>query len=106
LIARGASVIGIAHQRHYRTQRSPADTDAKLEFKLETSQTRRVGQVKPQHEWVEAFAKAARQKRSNVQFQYRVNYPYQMRGLDTRKSLEMMVDGWVALKPVLAMLRG
>jgi hypothetical protein len=56
-------------------QRSPAITDAMLTFRLETSQPRNSGRVKRQPEWVKLFAELPRQKRSNIQFQYRVQLP-------------------------------
>src|SRR5207237_6641371 len=74
-------------------------------FRLETSQPRKNGPVKQQPEWVQLFAALTRKKRSNIQFQYRINLPWGMKGLDTRESLRLIVDSWSALTPILTALR-
>ncbi len=106
LLARGAWVQAYAIQRHFLGQRSPAITDAMLTFRLETSQPRNSGRVKRQPEWVELFATLPRQKRSNIQFQYRVHLPWGTKGLNTRDSLRLIVESWSAMKPLLDALRG
>jgi hypothetical protein len=106
LIAKGGWVEAHAHQRHYKAQRSPAISDARVTFRLETSQSRRSGPVKPQPEWLELFASLPRRKQSNIQYQYRVHLPWAMRGLDSRSSLRMIAESWKALKPLLDVLRG
>jgi hypothetical protein len=105
LIARGAWVEAGAAQRHYLGQRSTAITDAALTFRLETSQSKKTGRVKPQPEWAALFAALPQRKRSNIQFQYRVRIPWETRGIDTRESLRMIVDAWIALMPFLDALR-
>lgn len=105
LIARGAWVEAFAIQRHYLSQRSLPITDAMLTFRLETSQPRSKGRVKHQSEWIELFAAMPRLKRSNVQFQYRVHLPWGTKGLNTRESLQMIVDSWIAMQPLLDALR-
>lgn len=106
LISRGAWVKAYAIQRHYLSQSSQAITDAELVFRLETSQPRNHGRVKRQPEWVQLFAALPRQKRSNIQFQYRVHLPWGTKGLDTRDSLRLIVESWTALKPLLDAVRG
>jgi hypothetical protein len=105
LMARGAWIQAYALQRHYVSQSAPATTDAMLTFRLETSQPRGKGGVKPQPEWVELFARLPRQKRSNIQFQYRVHLEWGTPGLDTRESLQLIVQSWTALAPMLDALR-
>lgn len=102
LVKRGAEIRAYALQRHYTSQRSPGISDAMLSFRLETSQPKQVDAVKRQPEWVSAFAELTRKKRSNIQFQYRVELTWgETRGLDSRKSLNLIVDSWMALKPLL-----
>lgn len=105
LIRAGASVEAYAMQRHYPSQRSAAVTDAVLRFKLETSQPRSADRVKSQPQWSALFADMLKQKRANVQFQYRVTLPFTMRGMDTRDSIELIVEGWLALTPLLDAIR-
>ena len=105
LLKKDAEIRAYVLQRHYRSQRSPAVTDATLSFRLETSQRKRSHGVKPQAEWAETFAKLARNKRSNIQFQYRVEFGWgETPGLDGRRSLKLIVDAWIALKPLLDVL--
>lgn len=41
-----------------------------------------------------------------MQFQYRVHLPWTTKGLDTRKSLDLIVEAWLALEPLLNVVRG
>jgi hypothetical protein len=104
LVKRGAWIQARALQRHYPTQRSHGIVDAHLVFKLDTSSG--AGPVKRQFEWTELFSQLLQTKRANIQFQYMVIFPWDLRGLDTRHSLELMVGGWTALKPLLDVARG
>lgn len=106
LTSRGAWVQAYALQRHFLSQRSPAITDAMLTFRLETSLARSSNRVKRQPEWLELFAQLPRRKRSNIQFQYRVHLPWGTKDLDTRESLDLIVESWCAMKPLLDALRG
>jgi hypothetical protein len=102
LLRLGAEIRAYVLQRHYTSQRSSGITDAELKFRLETSQPKQVDAVRRQPEWVNTFAELTRKKRSNIQFQYRVELTWgETRGLDSRKSLKLIVDGWMALKPLL-----
>lgn len=113
LIKAGATIDAVAMQRHYISQSSDPKVDATLIFRLETSQPmiqRRSGKrdrdrVKPQPEWVGLFVELAKQKMSNIQFQYRVQLPWGTKGLDSRESLNLIVDSWLALKPLLDAIR-
>jgi hypothetical protein len=104
LVRRGAWIQAQALQRHYPSQRSHGITDARLIFKLDT--TSGAGPVKRQFEWTELFSRLVRAKRANIQFQYMVIFPWDFRGLGTRHSLQLIVDGWTALAPLLDVARG
>lgn len=106
LLSRGAWVQAYALQRHYLGQRSSPITDARMDFRLETSQPRGVGRVKRQPEWVELFAELLRRKRSNIQFGYVVHLPWGTKGIDSRESLRLIVESWGALKPLLDAVGG
>jgi len=106
ILSRGAWVQAYALQRHYLGQRSSAITDARMDFKLETSQLRRAGRVKRQSEWVGLFAELLRQKRSNIQFGYVVYLPWGTKGIDSRESLRLIAQSWGAMKPLLDAVRG
>ena len=104
VLSRGATVHAYALQRHYLGQRSAGVRDARVEFKLETSQTGN-GRVKHQPEWVKLFAELLRSKRSNMQFGYTFHLPWGTRGIDSRESLTLIAECWNALKPLLAAIR-
>jgi hypothetical protein len=106
VFSRGGWIEAYAVQRHYVTQRSKAVTDASVSFKLETSQRRRSGYVKHQPEWVDLFATLLGQKRSNIQFGYRVNLPWGTKGLNSRDSLRLISQSWAAMEPLLSVVRG
>lgn len=106
VLSRGAWVRAYAVQRHYVSQRSPAITDARMDFKLETCLSPNGGRVKCQPEWLQLFAELFRRKRSNIQFGYVVHLPWETRGLGTRESLDLMVDSWHSLEPLLDLVRG
>lgn len=105
LLRAGASVEAIAMQRHFISRRSKPIEDASLKFKLETTSARQNGLVKHQPQWLALYAELPRQRGSNIQFQYRVNLPWGMKGLNTRASLELIVESWSSMKPLLDALR-
>jgi hypothetical protein len=106
IMSRGGWVDAYAVQRHYRSQRAPAVTDARVFFKLETSQPRGAGPIKHRPEWTRLFADLLCRKRANIQFGYVVNLPWDMKGLDSRDSLGLIVEGWTAMTPLLDAVRG
>ena len=106
LLRAGARIEASAAQRHYKSQRSMPVEDAILRFKLETSLSERSGPVKAQPQWAALFLQLFKDKRSNIQFQYVANMPWGTPGLNTRESLEMIAGAWVAMEPLLNVLRG
>ena len=96
-----------ALQRHYLSQRSIGIMDARLTFKLETSQRRGRSAVKRRSEWVETFAALLRRKGANIQFGYTVQLWWgDVPELASRKSLQLIVDSWCAMGPLLDVIRG
>lgn len=107
VIVHGGSVEAYALQRHYRTQRSPATTDARMLFNLETSQPSRSGLVKHQPEWLALFAALLKgTPRSNIQFGYVVRLPWTVPALRSRTALDVIARGWCSLAPLLGVIRG
>lgn len=106
ILVRGGWVDAYAVQRHYRSQRASAVTDARVFFKLETSQPGGAGPVKHRPEWTQLFADLLGRKRANIQFGYVVNLPWEMKGMDSRDSLRLIVDSWSAMRPLLRAVRG
>ena len=106
IVSRGGWVDAYAVQRHYRSQRAPAVTDARVFFKLETSQTRGAGPIKHRPEWARLFADLLLRKRANIQFGYVANLPWGMKGLGSRDSVHLIVESWSAMTPLLNAVRG
>ena len=106
IVSRGGWVDAYAVQRHYSSQRAPAVTDARVYFKLETSHSRGAGPIKHRPEWTRLFVDLLCRKRANIQFGYVVNLPWDMKGLDGRNSLGLIIDGWTAMAPLLNAVRG
>jgi hypothetical protein len=57
-------------------------------------------------EWARLFAELLKKKQANIQFGYEIKLPWGMPGLNTRKAVAMIADGWCSLKPLLDVLRG
>ena len=106
ILSRGGWVDAYAVQRHYRSQRAPAETDARVFFKLETSQPRGAGPIKHRPEWIRLFADLLLRKRANIQFGYVANLPRGMKGLDSRDSVRLVAESWSAMTPLLNAVRG
>lgn len=93
-------------QRHYATQSSQPSTDATMMFRLETSLPGGKGRIKHQPDWLHLLATLPAAKRSNIQFQYRIEVPWNAHHIQSPKAIDVIVNGWVALKPVLDALTG
>jgi hypothetical protein len=106
LLSAGASAEAYAVQRHFVSQRSSGITDARMSFKLETSQARGKTAVKSQLEWVTLFAMLLGAKRSNIQFGYSMHLPWGTAGLDSMQSIRLIAESWTAMKPLLDVVRG
>jgi hypothetical protein len=106
LLRNGGRVEAFAVQRHYPSRSAPALEDAQVRFNLETSQGRGGRRVKAQLEWARLFAELLKKKQANIQFGYEIKLPWGMPGLNTRKAVAMIADGWCSLKPLLDVLRG
>lgn len=106
LVRRGARVEAYAGQSHFLSQRAKAQEDAKVWFKLETSQQGNSRGIKHRGEWNELLASLLRRRHANIQFGYGIRLPWGMRDLNRRDSLKLIVDGWRALEPLLDEIRG
>ncbi len=104
LLKHGARVDAYALQRHYRSQSAPATTDAVLRFNLETSLASSGNRVKQQTQWASTLLEVLKNKQSNIQIGYEVHIPWEVKGLDTRESLNLIAEAWCALEPLLRLL--
>ncbi len=92
-------------QRHYRTQKSPSITDARLEFDLRTAfdgPRRWRTPVKQQPQWVEALYGVLAHKHSNIQVGFGASFPYdRCPAVRTAAILDHAVRVWLACKPLI-----
>jgi hypothetical protein len=98
----GAKPKIYATQRHFRTQRSPAEVDARLDADLRTGVPGTHDGVKYQPEWIEAIYQVMVNKRSNLQLGVDVNLSYACPLLRTEKAIDLFADSWKALYPIVA----
>lgn len=102
----GAEVGAEVLQRHYRSQRSAATRDASCGFRLETSVPNSGGRTKFQPEWCALLQALLRTKRSNIQCAYVVTLPWTIKELQSRTALDLIVESWRALSPLIEIASG
>jgi len=90
-----------AIQRHYPSQRSPAVTDARLEFDLRTMEGSDEDHVKMQRQWLEAVFEVLSAKKSNFQLGVGAALPYGDKRMRSRGVLDVMAGVWLGCKPWL-----
>jgi hypothetical protein len=90
-----------AIQRHYKSQRSTATTDATIEADLRTLVRGGSGGIKHQPEWAEAIYRLIVQKRSNIQFGVEMRFDYQCPLVRSPECADLFAQAWIACKPLL-----
>lgn len=100
---RAKAVIYVT-QRHYKTQSSPAEVDARLEADLRTVVTGNKAGVKYQPEWVAAIFEVLMNKRSNLQLGIEVRLSYECPLLRSAAAVDLFADSWKALAPLLSLV--
>ena len=107
--APGAVPMIVVVQRHFRSQNTPGITDSILRFDLRTALSRRSkarGPVKAQPEWLEAAYNALRNRRSNMQFQIGVVFPFRYCKITRSPAIaEVMVQSLLACEPFAEVVR-
>lgn len=91
-------------QRRYRSQRSAALTDARLEFDLRTAfqQKREKSKVRVQPQWLDATYMALARKRSNLQLMVGTSFPYaQCEATRDHKFTDYVARSWLACRPLI-----
>jgi hypothetical protein len=92
-------------QRHYATQRSQPVHDCWLRFDPRTAIETKAGVrggVKMQPQWLQAAYMALRSRRSNLQFQIGVDFPYSScPTVATRRIAPVVADVWLACRPLI-----
>ncbi|PJB73583.1 MAG: hypothetical protein CO093_00370 [Alphaproteobacteria bacterium CG_4_9_14_3_um_filter_47_13] len=93
-------------QRHYKSQRSSAVIDGEMTVDLRAcfgGEDHHMGRpIKPQEQWLRAVYELLSNKRSNIQFQIGVVFPYDLcPELKSRNADELFINSFRALKPFI-----
>ncbi|HED52886.1 MAG TPA: hypothetical protein ENJ00_01625 [Phycisphaerales bacterium] len=89
-------------QRHFHSQRSMGEVDAKLEMNLCTIVTGARRGTKYQPEWASAVYEILTRKRSNIQLGFQIVFQHTCPIVRSRKVIKLFVDAWDAMSPVLS----
>jgi len=100
--SKGSKALVYALQRHYRSQRSSGETDARLDMDLRTILRGGRRQVKFQPEWVRAIYEVATRKRSNIQLGFVIRFRYTCPVLRSPAAVDLFAQAWLAMSPILA----
>ena len=96
----GAKPMIYITQRHFRSQNSPAEVDARLEADLRTAFNSHVG-IRHQPQWLEAIYNILVKKRSNIQFGVEVQFRYTCPRIQSPEAASLFAESWIALKPLI-----
>lgn len=99
--SKGSTAMVYASQRHYRSQRSAAKTDARLEADLRTIVPGKRREAKYQPEWVSAIYHVMTRKRSNIQMGIDVQFQYSCPKVRSREVTSLFARTWMALSPLV-----
>ena len=102
---KGSSPVVVVVQRRYPSQRSKAIIDSQLRFDPRTAlpgTARARGGVKAQPEWLRLTYEVLRGRRSNLQLQVAVHFPYAAcKVVHEPRIASVIAEVWVACKPLI-----
>ncbi len=90
-----------ATQRHFRSQKSNAAVDGRIDADLRTAVHRNGSSVKYQPEWMEGIYELLIHKRSNIQLGFNVKFDYSCPIVRSDQAVELFADAWKAMAPIL-----
>lgn len=100
--SKGSKAIVYATQRHFRSQRSAGEVDARLDADLRTIVRGKRREAKYQPQWVRAIYEVMTQKRSNIQLGLEVRFSYQCPVVRSPKAIDLFAESWKAMSPIIA----
>ncbi|MEZ6190918.1 MAG: hypothetical protein R3C45_06450 [Phycisphaerales bacterium] len=100
-MSKGSVAKAYVTQRHYLSQRSNAQIDARLDCDLRTIVPGKSKGVKYQPEWMSAIYDVLCNKRSNIQLGVEVHFPITCKVLRSPQATDLFAKTWVAMKPLL-----
>lgn len=99
--SKGSKALVYALQRHFRSQRSGGETDARVEADLRTMLAGSRREAKYQPEWVRAIYEVATRKRSNVQMGFVIRFRYSCPILRSPAAVDLFAEAWTAMSPII-----
>ncbi len=100
----GVKPLLYATQRHYKSQRSSAEMDARIDADLRTAVSGVQAGVKHQPQWIEAIYEVLVHKRSNVQWGIEIRFDYDYPPVRSAGAVDLFADSWKALSPLISFL--
>jgi hypothetical protein len=92
-------------QRRYKSQRSIPEIDGFMKFDLRTFFPSKKSKVKHQPEWFDAFICLVESKKTNINYDIGINFPYaSCEPTKTPGLVNVIADTWIAMKPVIHFL--
>jgi hypothetical protein len=104
--SKGSTALVYAVQRHFRSQKSAGENDARLEVDLRTILTGKRREATYQPEWARAIHQVLIHKRSNIQFGFAIRFPYTCPVIRSHSALNLFSGAWTAMSPVIGFVLG
>lgn len=90
-----------ATQRHFKSQKSQGETDARLDVDLRTAVKQSCDRIRYQPQWLGAVYKVLVERRSNIQFGCDVQFGYDCKIIQSSAAVDLIADTWKALWPLV-----
>ncbi|MGB2809203.1 MAG: hypothetical protein WBC22_15785, partial [Sedimentisphaerales bacterium] len=96
-----AKPIICIHQIHCKSRRSRPEQDGRIEVDLRTVLSTAKGPPKYQPGWLECIFELLVNKKTNMQWGVELHCPHSEKVMQSAKAIDIMVDTWVAMKPLM-----
>jgi hypothetical protein len=97
----GAKPMLYATQRHFRSQRSDAEIDGRIDADMRTAIRGNGTLVKYQPQWVEAIYELLVHKKANIQLGFDVQFLYSCKAIRSAEAVDLFAASWMAMSPIL-----
>ena len=98
----GSKALVYALQRHYRSQSSGGEEDARLNADLRTILKGKRREAKFQPEWIRAIYQVMARKRSNIQMGFVILFRYECPIVRSSGAMDLFAEAWKAMSPIIA----
>ncbi len=88
-------------QRHYKSRSSNPERDGHIIVDLRTVLNTAKGRIKHQPGWLECIFDLLVNKKTNMQWGIQLHCPHSEKVMQSAKAIDIMVDAWVAMKPLM-----